>query len=221
MALFKYCLIQDDGRRCQSCCNRSDVFGNRDKDSGWVGDCTECNVRWYRAVCNKQLRCASRTMKFAISQGKLLDLPRSVTTLVYECAGLCPVFRRKGVIFRHRLALLTSTVTTVLDDAPEAEWVKQMKSMPLTWFSRKKLAAGLQEQLMRGLPHRQLTLLDAILVNLVQRPCASERNEQALALRDGGIVTLYRPDYQRMKLKCHGCTGPCIKPVCNRFRFKL
>ena len=170
MAFMKYHAICDDGRRCQSCCNRCQIFGSRDVVSGWCGDCSECNVRWYRADFNKQLRCASHQTRRTVSQENLFSVGAEGTSLIYRYLGLCPVFERMGRISYHRLRLLESTLTSTVDSDDDSF----AQDQPLTRLSVVRLSSGLERHLLRGLPRRHLTVLDAISINLAQRPSGSE-----------------------------------------------
>ena len=42
-----YHVLSDDGRRCHRCKRRSQIFGNNDVESTWIGCCSVCNMDNY------------------------------------------------------------------------------------------------------------------------------------------------------------------------------
>ena len=84
MFLYKYHAILDDGRRCQSCCNRCQIFGAIDWQTGWKNDCGECIVRWYRG----QVVVASRDIRNMVAVTNLFGLGVIATTIVFLFANL-------------------------------------------------------------------------------------------------------------------------------------
>ena len=182
MVSYRYHAIFDDGRRCQSCCNRSQIFGSRDIVSGWCSDCSECNVRWYRAGFNQQLRCVNHQMWRMVTQANLFSAGAEGTTLIYRCLGLCPLFERIGRITKHRLDLLESTLISkhrldLLDSDDDSyyssEFDDALENDPFAHFANTCLSKGMKRQLLRGLPRRMLSVLDAIVMNLVKLPSRS------------------------------------------------
>ena len=115
MSFMQYHAILDNGLRCQSCCNRCQLFGCRDPDSGWFGDCSECNIRWYRG----QLSCVSRETKQMASGKNLWNFGVLATERIFRFAGLDVKFKRLGVVFTRKLRMLKSTLTNVVDSDDE------------------------------------------------------------------------------------------------------
>ena len=52
--------LRDDGRRCKRCGNRSQLFGDRDVESGWEGYCGVCNMEWYTWRLDSSVRTCNR-----------------------------------------------------------------------------------------------------------------------------------------------------------------
>ena len=63
-----YHVMLDDGRRCSvpRCSNRSQIFGDRDVESGWRGYCSECNARWNAWKVNTSLRACSKQIRLSL-----------------------------------------------------------------------------------------------------------------------------------------------------------
>ena len=55
-----YHAVRDDGRRCNRCNRRSQIFGNRDVASGWEGYCNVCNMQWYAWYLTSNVRLCNR-----------------------------------------------------------------------------------------------------------------------------------------------------------------
>ena len=104
---LKYRYILDDGRRCQSCCSRAQLFGFGDSMSGWKGDCGMCNIRWYRG----QLACVSRNTFV----GNLWGAGEQATVLIFRFAGLDLKFFILRVSFERRASLLKGVLTSSRD----------------------------------------------------------------------------------------------------------
>ena len=57
---YNYPEFRDDGSRCKRCGNRSQLFGNRDPESGWEGYCQVCNMEWYTWQLDSSVRTCNR-----------------------------------------------------------------------------------------------------------------------------------------------------------------
>lgn len=169
MSLMKDSAILDDGRRCQSCCNRCQLFGDRDVVSRWMGDCRECNIRWYR----DQIRYASRGMNRMIAEKNLWGLGSVTTALVFRYAGLDIKFERSGAIFDRQRQMLKSTLTNMVesdDEYMDGPW-EALRTHPLTFLDDCRLMSpSLEHELLRDLPRSRLTVLDVIVMFLIKRP---------------------------------------------------
>ena len=55
-----YDVLTDDKRRCNRCERRSQIFGDRDVDSGWIGYCRVCNKEWYSWYLAYNIRLCDR-----------------------------------------------------------------------------------------------------------------------------------------------------------------
>ena len=59
--IMRYChVLSDDGRRCHRCKRRSQIFGNRDVESNWIGYCSVCNMEWYEWYLKISIRLCDR-----------------------------------------------------------------------------------------------------------------------------------------------------------------
>ena len=167
-----YCAILDTGRRCQSCCNRTQFFGGRDKSSGWMGDCRECNIRWYRG----QIRAASHGTKRMVAAKRLWGFGLESTELVYRFAGLDIKFERRGLSFDRRRSIVKCTLTedVVDQDREDSDGEEEalLRLHPLTLLDRVALMnLSLKRELLRGLPwiRGDLSVLDVVAVFLINR----------------------------------------------------
>ena len=116
MSFLNYLQILDDGRRCQSCCNRAQLFGCRDLRSGWIGDCCECNMRWYHG----QIACVRRGTHDMVHTDRvaarnLWKIGLLGTSLVYRYAGLDIKFNRSGASFTRQRKMLKSNLTNEIE----------------------------------------------------------------------------------------------------------
>ena len=112
---MKYHAICDNGSRCQTCCNRSQLFGYIDVLSLWTGDCGECNIRWYR----NQLRSTSRNTRDKMHGNCFFVFGRNISALIFRYAGIDVEFYRLGVIFRRKMRMMTSILTNMVDSDDE------------------------------------------------------------------------------------------------------
>ena len=167
MSFMKYHAILDNGIRCQSCCNRCQLFGRRDLDSGWFGDCSECNIRWYRG----QLSCVSRETKQMASGKNLWNFGVLATERIFRFAGLDVKFKRLGVIFKRKLMMLKSTLTNVVDSDDEFfdGQEQALQIHPLTLLDDMAVNSPiLEREILDGLPAYRLSLLDIVATFLVE-----------------------------------------------------
>ena len=91
-------------RRCIRCQNRSDIFGDRDIETGWHGYCCECNAQWRACQFNASLRSCNRMFSCVLLKG--LGLNVSQCASVRQCLGLYPSTLRTSSIFKHKLKVL-------------------------------------------------------------------------------------------------------------------
>ena len=192
MSVMKYHAILDDGRRCQSCCNRTQLFGARDPMSGWRGDCSVCNIRWYLG----QIRCVSRT---AMGPGEnLLQTGAGPSRLIFLFARLDPKNQRRGVSYERKLKMLKSTLTKTLDSDDEffdgdeaALQISPLTCLDDTTVQSKRLQREIEAHLggQPVFPSGRMSLLDVIAVYLVE-----------LSTSDSHILRVCSQDY---------CFEPC------------
>ena len=114
---MKYHGILDDGRRCQSCCNRAQIFGARDVVSGWEGDCRECNARWYLGQVSGASRMYARKVA---EQNWFIDLRQTMggihsTRRIYRFAGFDLQYLRIKESRKRELLIYRDTLTNVID----------------------------------------------------------------------------------------------------------
>ena len=196
MSLMKYHAILDDGRRCQSCCNRCQLFGARDVVSGWLGDCSECNIRWYRG----QISCVSRETKQMVSGKNLWKSGARATALIFRFAGLDLKFKRLGVSFRRKLRMLKSTLTNVVDSDDEFfdGDEKALQIHPLTFLNDIAVKSSiLQRELLEGLPAFPLSLLDIIATFLVKLKHLSITTSDCHILRISSQDYVFEPCWSK------------------------
>jgi hypothetical protein len=169
MSLYKYHAILDDGRRCQSCCNRWQIFGAFDWQSGWENDCGDCIVRWYRG----QVVGASRDLRNMVAATNLFGLGVIATTTVFLFAKLDVRFYRHIASLRRRIRMFTASLTNPVDS--DGEYFEHIHSalpwlvFPLTCLRDITLQSrALQQELLREVPIFDLSLLDAIALYLLE-----------------------------------------------------
>ena len=167
-SFVKPCIL-DDGRRCQSCCNRAQLFGP-DLMSDWQGDCDACNIRWYRG----QLLSVSRDISF----GNLWGADEQVTALILRFAGLDLHFLVSCVSFTRKLDLLKAPLTYLigLDDKPHSySVVLGVRYHALTYLDDIELhSLSLRRDLRREFGVRRwLSLLDVVVTFLIPKDLSS------------------------------------------------
>ena len=167
-SLFKYHAILDNGSRCQSCCNRVQIFGSRDPVSGWLNDCAECIIRWYRA----QIANASRDVRHMMATKNLFGIGTNVTNTVLQFADLDIQFYRYGVEMHRRLRMMEALLTNVIDSDDEyfVDGYAALQRSPLTLLSDIDLTnRALQSEIQRDAPTRGLSLLDVVSSHLIKK----------------------------------------------------
>ena len=102
-----YPALLDDGRRCAICDNRTQLYGGRDPESGWVGFCSECNVRWYAHRFDSNLRvCNRHCYGVGLNLHLLLGafgLNQQMEWIIRKCLDYCPVTLRRSIRLKHQL----------------------------------------------------------------------------------------------------------------------
>ena len=157
-----------DGRSCQRCHNRSEIFGAIDAETGWVGYCQECNAQWKACRFNCTLRSCSR--KFASQFLTALGLRPSNCVCIRQCLGYCPSSIRTDLILMHKLNVLkvlclAAPIMWYTEDDEEAEahrlafpCLRTLQDIFCDSDSFQRLAFGAFHRVVFGLP----TLLDCV-----------------------------------------------------------
>ena len=174
MSVFKYLAILDNGRRCQSCCNRCQIFGDIDAQNGWRDDCGECIVRWYRA----QVVSASRDIRNMVAARNIFGLGLIATRTVFLFADLDVRSYRHSASIRRRMCMLTASLTSVVDSDDEylEDEVLALRRFPLTLLDDILLRSqALQQELLREVHAFELSLLDAIALYLIETRSLSRK----------------------------------------------
>ena len=167
MAFMKYHAILDDGRRCRSCCNRCNLFGSRDVENGWEGDCRLCNIRWRKA----QVMSACRDMREMVLTKSLFGLNEFASELILCYANLDLVFYRRGVDFQRHLRILKETWTHVVDSDDEyfADDSIAVFTLPLSFLGDVSLTSvAVRREILKDLPSCSLSLLDVVATFLMK-----------------------------------------------------
>ena len=115
MSLMTYTAILDNGRRCQSCCNRAQIFGLRDIVTGWEGDCSECNIRWNR----RQVAAVCRTMSTNMKHGSFSGAGLRTSGIIFAFANLDAKLHRRKCLYKHRINMCKTMLTTAIDSDDE------------------------------------------------------------------------------------------------------
>ena len=165
-SFMKYRHILDDGQRCQSCCNRAQMFGLGDPMSGWQGDCGACNIRWYRG----QLVSVSRNTFV----GNLWGAGEQATVLIFRFAGLDLTFLVSKVSLARKLNFLKASLTVRLGPDDEYFWnaaVVGVKYHPFTLLDDTELRSpSLRRDIAEQRAVRRcLSLLDVVVIFLIPK----------------------------------------------------
>ena len=156
--------------KCQSCCNRVSIFGFVDKETGWRGDCSECNIRWYRA----QIMNSSRSMRAALRAEVMFGLNEDASRVVLQFSNLDRSFHRRGLDFERQLGMASTLLTPafstgilVTDGFPRFRFDYCYR--PLSLLADAELCEGYKRVLLRGKPRRDyVNVLEAVAAFLVQ-----------------------------------------------------
>ena len=166
--------LRDDGRRCKRCGNRSQLFGDRDVESGWVGYCLVCNMEWYTWHLDTSVRTCNR----ACSIHCLCGLIR----LTHACC-LIRDFIFQGYAAKLRWSILSQFRFKVLQVSwlacPMEGWLESDSDVSADWGVRPSLrtlryvfveSPGFKLQCKAAFPH--FCLLDAVTTYLYHpMPC--------------------------------------------------
>jgi hypothetical protein len=171
MSLMRYHAIIDDGRRCRSCCNRCQLFGQIDILSGWIGECRECNIRWYRM----QIRCACR----GIFRDNFGQVGIRATALIYRYVGLDFKFQRRGVSLGRTLNMRKSLLTNTIMDSDDEFFDSAEAAVrlhPLTHLDDTQLRPSLETQFFTQGPSSQArSILDVVAMFLIKSPAVDDQ----------------------------------------------
>ena len=137
-----------NGRRCSRCSNRFDIFGRRDRESGWEGYCAECNCKWYSCQFNQQLRSCSRL--FAARSLLAFGLNISASKVIRSYLALVTHELRKVILLHHKLRTL------------QLLWMREVYPVSLSYSRFPVLqwpsATATEEEIIEPLNLRALTL---------------------------------------------------------------
>ena len=180
MSFLKYHAILDKGRRCQSCCNRCQLFGARDVLSGWEGDCQECNGRWYFA----QLTCTSRRTKEMMCAMNFQSLGYQATFIFCRFAGFDFKWMRLANSTRRKVRLQKALLTAFVVDSHDEYFDNDeaaVRRFPLTYLDdcpveNKQLSSALSAGSISeypSLPEYNIrpSLLDLVSSHLIEPLC--------------------------------------------------
>ena len=179
MSFMKYHAILDDGRRCQSCCNRCNIFGSRDIVSGWLGDCRECNSRWYR----HQLRCVSRGFQHMVAARNFWKLGAAATLTISRCVEFDLNWSRAVESWHRKVIMLKEVLTNVVDSDDEFDSEEMaVQTYPLTGLATIcPCSKTLLRELRRSSPFREVSILDVVVSYLMGQPNLDHLTHDAIA----------------------------------------
>ena len=98
--------LNDDTRLCTVCPNRCQLFGQRDIETGWVGYCSECNVKWKTQRFNRTVRSCNR--KFEVFLLCAFGISPPIAMEIRKFSNLCSGSLRASVLLRHMFELRNS-----------------------------------------------------------------------------------------------------------------
>jgi hypothetical protein len=198
MAVIKCQAILDDGRRCKSCCNRSNLFGYG-LEHGREGDCRLCNLRWHRA----QVMSACRDMREMILTKSLFGLHEGASELILRYANLDLGFFRKGIDFKRHSRMLHETWTHISHSVDEyfgvdliAVWRPQFDSMTVNLSEETLTSVAVHREILQDLPSCSLSLLDVVASFLMKPAKESYAGLTAYVQGKDYMKTRWRPRYQ-------------------------
>jgi hypothetical protein len=161
------------------------LFGNRDILSGWVGECQECNIRWYRM----QIRCACR----GLLRDNLCHVGIQATALIYRFADLDIKFQRRGESLRRALKMRKSLLTNpVYSDDEYFDGIEAaVHAHPMTLLDDTGLAPNLETQFFTDVPSIPRSILDVVATFLIKSNAGSDHCDHLawLQSRDYNLET--------------------------------
>ena len=223
-------------RRCIRCQNRSDIFGDRDIETGWHGYCCECNAQWRACQFNASLRSCNRMFSCVLLKGLGLNVSQCAT--VRQCLGLCPSILRTDTMLKHRLQglkmlWLSAPVEWWIEDDSDAEFeryerptLRTLQDIFLKYNSFRRHAF----QALHSEVFRYVTLLDCICTYLIgadivinqktSRSCKYCTELPELGHDEKNLESCW----QACKLGDHTVfynaqTGECFRPPCKWQRY--
>ena len=166
--------LRDDGRRCKRCGNRSQLFGDRDVESGWEGYCGVCNMELYTWRLDSSVRTCNRACFIHCLCG-LIRLP--------QACCLIRDFIFQGYAAKLRWSILTKFRFKVLQVSwlacPMEGWLESDSDFAADWVVRPSLrtlryvfveSPGFKLQCKAAFPY--FSLLDAVTTYLYHpMPC--------------------------------------------------
>jgi hypothetical protein len=199
MAVAKYQGILDDGRRCKSCCNRSNLFGYI-LAHGREGDCTLCSLRWHRA----HFMNACRGMRKMILSKNLFGLHAEASEMILQYANLDLRFFRKAIDFGRHSRMLKDTWTHISHSVDEyfgvsliTVWRPQFDSMTVNLSEEALTSVAVQREILRDLPRcTSLSLLDVVASFLMKPAKESYAGLTAYVQERDYTKTRWKPGYQ-------------------------
>ena len=153
-----YDKLTDDESRCNHCERRSQIFGDRDVDSGWKGYCRVCNKQWYSWYLAYNIRLCDR----GCDDNGLFQMLQSHAAVEITTKFVLGPQRPEDVLMAASLRHLFALV--------QLSWL----SCPLEWYYEDTDSEAEEERrqrpilrTLREVTHVNCTFLSACLLDLV------------------------------------------------------
>ena len=97
--------LRDDGRHCNRCSRRCNLFCSRDPETGWHGWCIVCNAEWWIHLVISSCRCCCRACSILSPVFCGLGMRGDVVKCVTSYLWVEPVLIHCLTMRRHKRAL--------------------------------------------------------------------------------------------------------------------
>ena len=144
--------ILDNGIHCQTCGNRAQIFGLVDAATGWHGDCSVCNILWYR----RQVAIAGRSTLRGLLRNDLFGMGPGPSCTILAFANLDNVLHHAKCVHRHTINMYKAMITTAA--VSDVDYFQSMDEAvakyPLTFLDDLCVCGGGLQLISRNFVHR-------------------------------------------------------------------